>query len=121
MENNVVGIERHIDDLGRIVIPREVRKKVGIVEGDSLELFVTVENTLIIRKAGTTKTDSFLVSKPEPEKIIYTFENIYDDNYRVVSITREQEKLLTWLCDNGYIGDDVNCDRGCPNCDDLTK
>ena len=118
---NTMGIERHIDDLGRIVIPKEIRKKAGIVEGDSLELFITAENTLLIRKAGTTKTDSSPVSKPEPEKIIYTLENIYDESYRVISITREQEKLLDWLLDNGYIHDNVNCDIGYPNCDDLTK
>ena len=121
MENNVTGIVKQIDDLGRILIPKEVRKKTGIFEGDFLELFVTAENTLIIRKAGTTKADSFPVSKPEPEKITYTFENDYDNSYKVVTITHEQDKLLTWICDNGYLSNDVNVSRGFPDSDDLTK
>ena len=33
------GIVRRIDDLGRIVIPKEIRKNLGITEGMSLEIF----------------------------------------------------------------------------------
>lgn len=34
------GIVRRIDDLGRVVIPREVRRTLRIQEGDPLELFI---------------------------------------------------------------------------------
>lgn len=34
----VTGIVRRIDDLGRIVIPKEIRRQVGIREGDPLEI-----------------------------------------------------------------------------------
>ena len=37
------GIIRRIDDLGRIIIPREIRRSLHIKEGDPLELFVTDE------------------------------------------------------------------------------
>lgn len=33
------GIIRRIDDLGRVVIPREVRRALGIKDGDALELY----------------------------------------------------------------------------------
>jgi AbrB family transcriptional regulator (stage V sporulation protein T) len=33
------GIVRRIDDLGRIVIPREIRKTLNIREGDPLEIY----------------------------------------------------------------------------------
>lgn len=33
------GIIRRIDDLGRVVIPREIRRSVGIKEGDALEIY----------------------------------------------------------------------------------
>ena len=118
-----MGIVRHIDDLGRIVIPKEIRRAMGINEGNQIEILTTAEGMIILRKIeeGKPVCNCPCGTNAEPEKIIYTLENIYDDNYRVISITREQEKLLNWLCDNGYIGDDVNCDRGYPNCDDLTK
>ena len=35
-----VGIVRHIDDLGRIVIPREIRRSMRIREGDPMEIFL---------------------------------------------------------------------------------
>lgn len=33
------GIIRRIDDLGRVVIPKEIRRNLGIREGDPLEIF----------------------------------------------------------------------------------
>ena len=32
------GIIRHLDDLGRIVIPRDIRRSIGISDGDPLEI-----------------------------------------------------------------------------------
>lgn len=37
------GIVRRIDDLGRIVIPKEIRRNLAIREGDPLEIFVEGE------------------------------------------------------------------------------
>ena len=44
------GIIRRIDDLGRFIIPKEVRKQVGINEGDAFEIFTIQENgkTMIV-------------------------------------------------------------------------
>ena len=41
------GIVRRIDDLGRIVIPREIRMSMGIAEGDPLEIGVNDDKTEI--------------------------------------------------------------------------
>ena len=35
------GNVRRIDDLGRVVIPKEIRRAMGIREGDPLEIFTT--------------------------------------------------------------------------------
>lgn len=43
------GIVRRIDDLGRVVIPMELRRTMGIVEGDPLEIFVDGDR-VILRK-----------------------------------------------------------------------
>ena len=36
----VTGIVRRIDDLGRVVIPKEIRRQMKIKEGDPLEIFI---------------------------------------------------------------------------------
>ena len=43
------GIIRRIDDLGRIVIPREIRKKLKVSDGDPLEIFMTREGEIILK------------------------------------------------------------------------
>ena len=43
------GIIRHIDDLGRIVIPKEIRRNMGLNDGDALEITYT-NGTISIRK-----------------------------------------------------------------------
>ena len=32
------GISRHVDELGRVVIPKELRRNLGIEEGDLMEI-----------------------------------------------------------------------------------
>ncbi len=43
------GIVRVVDDLGRFVIPKEMRKKLGVEPGTPLEIF-TEENRIILKK-----------------------------------------------------------------------
>ena len=47
-------VVRRMDDLGRIVVPKEIRKNVGVREGEPLEIFI--ENNMIC------------ITKYEPEK-----------------------------------------------------
>lgn len=44
------GIVRRIDDLGRVVIPKEIRRTLRIREGDPLEIFTDREGGVILRK-----------------------------------------------------------------------
>ena len=61
------GIIRRIDDLGRIVIPKELRKSLRIKNGDSLEIFVDKEDIVLknyypmesIEEAAMKYVDSF--------------------------------------------------------------
>lgn len=41
------GITRKIDELGRIVLPIELRRKMGIAEKDSLEIYVEGESIIL--------------------------------------------------------------------------
>lgn len=41
------GIVRRIDDLGRVVIPKEIRRSMRIKEGDPLEIFVNAQDCIV--------------------------------------------------------------------------
>ncbi len=44
------GIVRRIDDLGRVVIPKEIRRTMRIREGDPLEIFTDQNGEVILKK-----------------------------------------------------------------------
>jgi transcriptional pleiotropic regulator of transition state genes len=56
------GIIRHLDELGRIVIPIEIRKRFGLTERDALEISVRDQTILLNRPrdgcvfCGSTRT-----------------------------------------------------------------
>ena len=44
------GIVRRIDDLGRVVIPKEIRRTLRLRDGDPMEIFTDREGTVILKK-----------------------------------------------------------------------
>lgn len=56
------GIVRKIDDLGRVVVPKETRRTLGIEEGDSLEIFVN-GNQVILQKYQPETEKEDVISK----------------------------------------------------------
>ena len=64
------GIIRRIDDLGRIVIPKEIRKNLRIKEGDNLEIFVENEEIILKKYSMMNKINDLAT---ELTDAIYTF------------------------------------------------
>ena len=52
------GIVRRIDDLGRVVIPKEIRRTLNIKEGDPLEIYIDHERDEIIFHKYKTETEN---------------------------------------------------------------
>lgn len=46
------GIIRRIDELGRVVIPKEIRRSLRIKDGDPLEIFTSRDGEVIFKKYG---------------------------------------------------------------------
>lgn len=49
------GIIRRIDDLGRVVIPKEIRRTMGIREGDPFEIYTGQRGEVIFKKFAPTQ------------------------------------------------------------------
>lgn len=97
------GIVRRIDDLGRVVIPREIRKQFGVKEGDPLEFFVN-DNEIILRKYDTSIGLKELVRKLDNEFLdvkndikMETADKIYE---HIIAL---QEILKIWKMNNKII------------------
>ena len=55
-----IGVVRRIDELGRIVVPKEMRRTLRIREGDSLEISSN-DNSIILRKYSLVESvDNFI-------------------------------------------------------------
>ena len=56
------GIVRRVDDLGRIVIPKEIRRTLRIREGDPLEIYTEKDGGAIFRKYSPMAAEKLSVS-----------------------------------------------------------
>lgn len=73
------GIVRRIDDLGRVVIPKEIRRTLRIKEGDPLEIFTEADGEVIFKKyspigelASFATQFAEVIHKATQEKVIVT-------------------------------------------------
>ena len=47
------GVIRRIDELGRIVIPKEIRKNFRIKDGENIEIFIAEDDGIVLKKTST--------------------------------------------------------------------
>ena len=115
------GIVRRIDDLGRFVIPKEIRRNMGLVEGDPIEIFTAQGDNgpeLILAKYNPEEENP----QPQEEEKTFTF-TIRIDNEIVgnIKVDEKQNKLLDWLFNNGCFYDGVDFETGSLEIMDFTK
>lgn len=80
------GVVRRIDDLGRIVIPKEIRRSLKIRDGESMEIFV--DNEYIALKKYSCFDDLVNIS----QELVESISNEFDKN---VFIT-DMNKIIAW-------------------------
>lgn len=101
------GITRKIDELGRIVIPKEIRRNLGIRDGESLEIF-TDEDSIILKKHSQMERFEDLGAKlGEIINAIFKVDVIITDREKVIVATNNKDlidkkinKDLIYLIDN---------------------
>ena len=89
------GIVRRIDDLGRVVVPKEIRKVLRIREGDPLEIYTGTTGEVILKKYSPItglKEIAKSVADGVSEETAKTC--IVVDNNAVVCVGRNKNKEL---------------------------
>ncbi len=56
MEETTTGIVRRVDELGRVVIPKEMRRTLRIKEGEEMEVSVMNNNKIVLKKYSAIKS-----------------------------------------------------------------
>lgn len=62
------GIIRRVDDLGRIVLPKEVRRKLGISEGTPMEIYVSADSVTLKKYYPENELSSMAANLQEAVK-----------------------------------------------------
>ena len=89
------GVVRRIDDLGRIVIPKEIRKVLRIKEGDPLEVFTDREGQVILKKYSPIgELSNFATEYVESLNKITGHISIITDRDTVIAVSGTSKKDL---------------------------
>ena len=81
------GVVRRIDDLGRIVLPKELRRTMRIKEGESLEIYTDGTDRIILKKYSPVQNVNDFV-----EEFV---ESLYASNKKDIIIT-DNEKVIAY-------------------------
>lgn len=89
------GVVRRIDDLGRIVIPKELRRTMRIKEGDSLEIYIDGNERVVLKKYSPVQNvNDFVVEFVESIYSSYKKDIIITDNEVVIAVAGGYKKDL---------------------------
>lgn len=87
------GIVRRIDDLGRVVVPKEIRRTLRIREGDPLEIFVDREGEVILKKySPISELSSFAMEYAEALFDSLQYPILICDRDEVIAVAGDSKK-----------------------------
>lgn len=92
------GVIRRIDELGRIVLPKEIRRNLGIRDGENLEIFVD-EDKIVLKKYSKIKDYSEIINN-----ICHLVTNVYDNKI----IVTDRDKVVFSNFDETIIGTELD-------------
>lgn len=94
------GITRRIDELGRVVIPKEIRKNMHIKTGEMLEIFLNNQDEIILKKYIRVKENFNFIDKYIKSIGKRLNCKIYFTNLSNILISTEEEYNNSLLSDN---------------------
>lgn len=98
----MTGIVRPMDDLGRVVIPKEIRRTIGIREGQDMEIFATDKGVFIQKYDENDETQPDIFNEcgnhaqpsPKTSRKQVMVHDYGANEERYVSLTEDQIRLL---------------------------
>jgi AbrB family looped-hinge helix DNA binding protein len=87
------GIVRRVDDLGRVVIPKEIRRTLGIKEGEPLEIYTDEDN---IKSIVDTFEEIQILNKKLNNAIL----DLQNKNEQIMKEIKENDKKIAELRKN---------------------
>ncbi|WP_282706140.1 stage V sporulation T C-terminal domain-containing protein [Fuchsiella alkaliacetigena] len=88
------GIVRKIDNLGRVVIPKEIREEMKIDNGNTLEIFVDQDETVILKKYSPVEELSELQNYIDTLVETTNCEVMITDSDKVIGSSEAMEKYI---------------------------
>lgn len=87
------GIVRRIDDLGRVVIPKEIRRTMRIREGDPLELYIDSDYSVTFKKYNPIRDQDYnkakqLMKAILPNEVHFALYDLYGDIREATSLSK---------------------------------
>ena len=92
------GIIRRFDDLGRIVIPKEIRRRTGVREGSPMEIYVSDEKSIVLKLYSPIENLSERVVQISREmaRMSSLKLSIYDRYHKITSIGFSPDSVKEW-------------------------
>lgn len=88
------GIIRRVDDLGRVVIPKEIRRACNIREGDPLEIFLDEDGAVVFKKYNPTYRDDLMATLQSAADYYDAYEDDRATAEQLRKIAKEVDALL---------------------------
>jgi len=87
------GVVRRIDELGRIVIPKEIRKTLRIKEGENLEIFIDDKENVVLKKYSLmNKIEDFSQNLTDTINFFLKHNIIITDNDSIIAASGKYKK-----------------------------
>ena len=97
------GVVRRIDELGRIVIPKEIRRNLGIRDGENIEIFLENDN-IILKKYSRMSTNTDLANMLcELVYNTFNYKMIITDREKVIATAGLPTNLIGHLLPSEYL------------------
>ena len=88
------GVVRRIDDLGRIVIPKEIRRNLRIRDGESLEIFVDGNNIILKKFSIMSNVDEYAINMADAIHALTKKSVVITDNDSVIACSSNLKDIF---------------------------